>query len=259
MEKDKCELCGSELEENINSCSYCNWPCPSLIKESPKLIKREQEMLEVTKKYWNGWRSTYNEYLKLSKENSDIKKDLKEIYFKLQDTDEKIGFSHNDSIYEFNQEVDEQYTLSLSSTELKSDVSKSDNNSLLSPEIENVKNDKEATDLVEKYNQQFEFIDKIEVSETTDSKLHRRDRESSPIFERTNRGDYWLINNSYLVPKRNHKINQHSYETFSELFECKKYNQSFSGKFLLIKPAKVTCFHNEEIWQLEERGITEFV
>ncbi|MFO5528169.1 MAG: hypothetical protein ACLBM1_10130, partial [Cuspidothrix sp.] len=81
---------------------------------------------------------------------------------------------------------------------------------------------------------------------------------SLPIFEVKVRGDYWVINQKYLVPRRK-RFDTYSYETLSTLFECRKYNQSFSGNFILIKPGKVNSLNNQEIWQLEERGIIEFL
>ncbi|PPJ62906.1 hypothetical protein [Cuspidothrix issatschenkoi] len=134
-----------------------------------------------------------------------------------------------------------------------------DNNGLLNAEISPCNDNPEALHLVKDYNQLKDFDYKIEVSETAESKSQRRDSSQSlPIFEVKVRGDYWVINQKYLVPRRK-RFDTYSYETLSTLFECRKYNQSFSGNFILIKPGKVNSLNNQEIWQLEERGIIEFL
>ena len=116
--------------------------------------------------------------------------------------------------------------------------------------------------IVENYNQLIDFPDRLEVSETDNSKSERRTgNKSSAIFERSKskRGQYWVTNHTYLVPKRNQKINEFNYETVSIFFECLNYDKRSTDNFMLIKPAKVTCLNTDEKWQFEERGIIEFL
>ncbi|BAZ91176.1 hypothetical protein [Cylindrospermopsis raciborskii] len=124
--------------------------------------------------------------------------------------------------------------------------------------------DPEITSLVENYNNHAEFTDKIDVSETEESKSHRWSGGKDPaIFELNSRGrgDYWIIANQYLVPKLKHKINQHSYKTISVLFDFRNYddNEHVSlDDMMLVKPAKVIPIPNQEKWQLQDTGILEF-
>ncbi|MDP5337456.1 MAG: hypothetical protein NWQ28_02630 [Nodularia sp. (in: cyanobacteria)] len=120
----------------------------------------------------------------------------------------------------------------------------------------------EAVNLVKCYNQKLDFIDKLEVSETANSKYQRcKGSQASPVFERNNRkkGEYWIIDHKYLVPEINLKINQHTYISFSSLFECINYgDKTLTDNLILLKPAKIKNIEGQDKSQLTERGIIIF-
>jgi len=121
--------------------------------------------------------------------------------------------------------------------------------------------DNEVFNLVKNYNQQANFPDRIEVSETESSKAQRWSGGQKPaIFEPnlTNRGEYWIINNQYLVPKPKQKINLYSYQVLSAFFECDNYEENAADNMTLVKPAQVSLIDGEEKWQLEEIGELQF-
>jgi hypothetical protein len=150
-----------------------------------------------------------------------------------------------------------QSKISLTETESKNKVNEPD----LSNESDNINDNDEVFNLVENYNQQADFPDRIEVSETENSKAQRwSGSRKPPIFEinLTNRGEYWIINNQYLVPKPNQKINEHSYKTLSAFFECENYEENAADNMTLVKPAQVSLIDGEEKWQLEKMGSLQF-
>jgi DNA repair exonuclease SbcCD ATPase subunit len=146
---------------------------------------------------------------------------------------------------------------SLTETESENKVNKPD----LSNESDNFNDNDEILNLVKNYNQQANFPDRIEVYETKHSKENRWNGGQEPaIFETnlTNRGEYWIINNQYLVPKPNQKINQYSYKTLSAFFECENYQENAADNMTLVKPAQVSLIDGEEKWQLETTGSLQF-
>ncbi|MFM6152510.1 MAG: hypothetical protein ACKPE3_05825 [Sphaerospermopsis kisseleviana] len=99
------------------------------------------------------------------------------------------------------------------------------------------------------------------MSETGNSKAQRwSGSRKPPIFETNlmNRGEYWIINNQYLVPKPKQKINTHSYKTLSAFFECDNYEENAADNMTLVKPAQVSLIDGEEKWQLEKMGSLQF-
>jgi hypothetical protein len=100
----------------------------------------------------------------------------------------------------------------------------------------------------------------ITVSESELTAEQRRlGRDSQPILEPNNRGNYWIINYGnmdYLVPKPTMKVNNHNYNTMSRLFNCLEYDPNSSKSFKLINPAKVSPMG--EKWQLVEEGQLQF-
>ncbi|MCZ2202681.1 MAG: hypothetical protein O1I87_12165 [Cylindrospermopsis raciborskii PAMP2012] len=100
----------------------------------------------------------------------------------------------------------------------------------------------------------------ITVSESELTAEQRRlGRDSQPILEPNNRGNYWIINYGdmdYLVPKPTMKVNNHNYNTMSRLFNCLEYDPNSSKSFTLINPAKVSPIG--EKWQLVEEGELQF-
>lgn len=126
---------------------------------------------------------------------------------------------------------------------------------------DNLNDSDEVFNLVKNYNQQADFPDRVEVSETENSKAQRwTGGRKAPIFETnlTNRGEYWIINNQYLVPKPKQKINEHSYQTLSTFFKCDNYEENAADNMTLVKPAQVSLIDGEEKWQLEEMGSLQF-
>lgn len=127
-------------------------------------------------------------------------------------------------------------------------------------DIDLLKKQIELFEVVQNYNLKLDFPDKIEVLETEESRLQRLDvYQTLPFFELKDRGDYWIINQQYLVPRLKFKINVHNSKTISISFECRNDNDLTSDSFLLIKPAKVAMIDNSENWQLTEKGIIEFI
>lgn len=98
----------------------------------------------------------------------------------------------------------------------------------------------------------------VSESELT-AEQRRLGRDSQPILEPNNRGNYWIINHGdmdYLVPKPTMKVNNHNYNTMSRLFNCLEYDPNSSKSFKLINPAKVSPMG--EKWQLVEEGELQF-
>ena len=146
---------------------------------------------------------------------------------------------------------------SLTEIESENEVNEPD----LSNESDNFNDNDEILNLVKNYNQQANFPDRIEVYETKHSKENRWNGGQEPaIFETnlTSRGEYWIINNQYLVPKPNQKINQYSYKTLSAFFECENYEENAADNMTLVKPAQVSLIDGEEKWQLEKMGSLKF-
>ena len=146
---------------------------------------------------------------------------------------------------------------SVTETESENKVNEPD----LPNESDNLNDNDEILNLVKNYNQQANFPDRIEVSETENSKAQRwTGGRKPPIFETnlTNRGEYWIINNQYLVPKPKQKINDHSYQTLSTFFKCDNYEENAADNMTLVKPAQVSLIDGEEKWQLEEMGSLQF-
>jgi hypothetical protein len=130
------------------------------------------------------------------------------------------------------------------------------------PNIDLLKQQIELWVIVENYNLEFDFPDKIEVSETEYSKSQRWSGIETPlVFERKKkgRGEYWIIKNKFLVPKYKLKINEHSYKTLSLIFECHNYDNFIYNNFILMKPAQVAMIDKSDNWQVTEQGIIEFI
>ncbi|MBG1264626.1 hypothetical protein [Nostoc commune] len=271
MGKQECLVCGTENSEGQIKCIRCHWP---ISPDSP-----EQEILNWAQKIWEFYLKSQRE---LKKQNTNygnlntsalenslqslVVHQLSQIsllqeqnnYLKQLSSEVTCIKEQLPSNYStFKQAQNQEYI----STEegLDSQLSEENNPKILESEISQLNDTPEAREIVDHYNHKGDFPDKMEVAETPESKSQRMDGiQSLAIFENINIGDYWVINQKYLVPKRR-KINTFVYQALSTLFECRKHNQSSSGNFILIQPAKVTCLNTEEKWQFEERGIIEFL
>jgi hypothetical protein len=287
-----CPVCNQEYTEGtVEFCPRCAWylaPYPSILGEIPSEIqKRDQQTLLWAKKIWEKSYQLHKQNSQLQQQLEAAKKthqnpqnnslleqhlqnissniqSLPEMLNVLQQINEHLGDQSNN----FNRLFQSQqlaYQENLSSNETKSENEISEPEDLSNPNEHshdhNIIYDAEVYDLVENYNQRADFPDKIEVSETEHSKSQRWGGSQEPaVFEPNykGRGDYWIINNQYLVPKPKQKINEHSYKTISILFECFNYEQNATDNMTLIKPAKVSSINGEEKWQLEEMGTLEF-
>ncbi|MEA5583289.1 hypothetical protein VB620_18325 [Nodularia harveyana UHCC-0300] len=290
----KCPVCGQEyIEGAVEFCSKCHWlltPYSQDLVENSEVQQREEQRLQSAKKVWESYKHDYSE---LKKRNSSLQQQLKvvtkqnqpplkylsvekslqeissntqhlsniqclpDILSTLQQINEKLPLNVPAHLADSNQE-DTQPTID---SETKLEVSEIDNDLLIGDDISSINDTPEATDLVQNYNQQSDFPEKIEVSETESSKLQRMTGSQTPAFFERNhrsRGEYWIIDNKYLVLKPKQKINKNSYETVVTLFECRGYDQNSSDKMMLIKPAKVSLIDGEEKWQLQETGIIGF-
>ncbi|MFM2060809.1 MAG: hypothetical protein RLZZ507_479 [Cyanobacteriota bacterium] len=129
------------------------------------------------------------------------------------------------------------------------------------PDIDLLKKQIELFGLLHNYNLKLDFPEKRQVAETIESKFNRMNgsQQILPRFEYKNQGEYWIVNNRYLVPKFNFKINTYVYEFLSLFFECRNYNNSTCDSFILINPAHVAMIDNSENWQVTEKGIIEFI
>jgi hypothetical protein len=83
------------------------------------------------------------------------------------------------------------------------------------------------------------------------------------VLEEVNRGNYWIFNiedNIYLVPAKDIDVDQSTYTTTSNIFECHNYSQNYKN-IQLIKPAIVRADPNTNLqtWQLQERGKLVFL
>ncbi|MEG3436429.1 hypothetical protein V0288_04795 [Pannus brasiliensis CCIBt3594] len=121
----------------------------------------------------------------------------------------------------------------------------------------------EESRLVKRYNRDLssfsqQYVEEVNATEESLNNL-RIGSNSSVIFERKRRGNYWIVKENgyeYLVPSNNLRLNQHNYKTVEDLFEC--INFKLDSNFQLVKPARVSPLPGGETWQLEERGILQF-
>ena len=279
MGQQSCRVCGTENPEGEIECKRCHWPISA---DSPD---REQKILKWVQQIWKSYSKIQAELEHLKRQNTNysnfsssalenslqslVVHQLSQISL-LQEQNNYLKQLSSEVTY-IKEQLPSNYSAfkqaqnqeSVSTEEgLDSQLSEEDNKNqnILKSEISQVNDTSEARRIVENYNQPIDFPDKLEVSETENSKYQRRTgNKSSAIFERSKRGQYWVTNNSYLVPKRNEKINEYNYETVSIFFECINYDRRSTDNFTLMKPAKITSLNNEEKWQFEERGIIEFL
>ncbi len=120
--------------------------------------------------------------------------------------------------------------------------------------------------LVETYNRDSRSSTRgaIEVSETQKSISDRSIGKSKKVtLETKNRGTYAILKEgsiNYLVPSKYLRITDNNYLTVQALFECRNYKKRHpKGGFNLIKPAIVNTISANQQWQLQERGVLEFI
>lgn len=291
----KCPVCEQEYtQHDTEYCLKCFWLLTSYsqdLEEQAELIQREQKRLELAKK-------AYNKYLELAKNCSKIKQEYmlvqQELALAKKHNQQQLNYlslekylpeissniQHLSSILSIVQQINDK--LSIQNTEqnpalhqLNSQedialdidknyefgVTETDSSLLINEEIGSFNDTQEATILAQDYNQQADFNDKIEVSETEYSKSQRwNGSQAAAIFERNTRGrgEYWIIDNKYLVPKPKQKINKNSYETLAVLFKIHNHEQNLTDNIMLLKPAQVCLINDEDKWHLEETGIIKF-
>lgn len=283
MVQFKCPVCNQEYTQGtVEFCSRC---CYLLTEYSPDLLlnpevqERERKRLQSAKDAWSKFHKAYSaveqqlETAKTVNQNSQnnflLEQYLQNISSNIQSLPEMLHILHkiNENLAH-QQAVYQENHFSINETSInETSISQtnSDNEVLEQEDLSNNNDylifDTEVYNLVENYNQHGDFPDKIEVSETEYSKSLRWSGSQEPaVFEPNHRGrgDYWIINNQYLVPKPKQKINEHSYQTISILFECFNYEQNPTDHMTLIKPAKVSSINGQEKWQLAEMGSLEF-
>ncbi|MEB3148238.1 MAG: hypothetical protein VKL60_04360 [Sphaerospermopsis sp.] len=279
-----CPVCNQEYTEGtVEFCPRCYYLLttysPNLFIH-PEVQERERKRLHSAKEAWKKFSHTYSELkqqLQTAKKGNQnapndslLEQHLQNISSNIQSLPEMLNLLQqinkhlSDQSHNFNKLFQSQQLAvqeNLSSNEIKSENEISEPEDLSNTNEHNIIHDAEVYDLVENYNQHADFPDKIEVSETEHSKSRRWGGSQEPaVFEPNHkgRGDYWIINNQYLVPKPKQKINEHSYKTISILFECFNYEQNATDNMTLIKPAKVSSINGEEKWRLEEMGTLEF-
>lgn len=100
------------------------------------------------------------------------------------------------------------------------------------------------------------------VSETKDSiEARRAGRSQRAVFTQDRRGNYWVVqvgSQSYLIPKSDIKINEHSFNAVQALFDCYGYQAGGSDNFTLVKPAAVVPVVQGKEWELSDRGTLQF-
>ena len=291
MEKQKCQICGTENIISEIECVECYWPISADTYE----IKEERMVKWATQIYksWFKYRQEIQKVRNQSTSNSNINPNLSAIekslqflldyqksqinlqqeqvnlqkeqnrFFKILVTEvseRKEKFSSSNHVYPDVFEQAQNQEIVSNRDDVYGQPDENNNQNIFYSEIRRLNDSPESVKLVENYNSEADFIDKVEVAETEDSKEKRRGDGivSSIILEQNNRGNYWVIDQNYLVPKHK-KFTGFPYKTLSTLFECRNNEQSLNKNFLLIKPAKVIYLNDEAKWQLEERGIIEFL
>jgi len=268
----KCPVCGQEyIESKVEFCLNCSYlltPCPPSLLVYREIQEREGKRLQSAQE---AWRKISEFKQKLEETNEDnqtslveqnllnmstnVESDVVTILREIKQNDiEKIK-----ELKQINKNLSFLISQDLSKSETKSE------NRVNEPDLpnksDNLNDNDEILNLVKNYNQQANFPDKIEVSETKNSKAQRWSGGRKPaIFEinLVNRGEYWIINNQYLVPNPKQKINEHNYKTLSALFECENYEENAANNMTLVKPAQVSLIDGEEKWQLETMGSLQF-
>jgi hypothetical protein len=284
MEKQKCQICGYENVITEVECGRCHWPISA---DSTEI--REEKILKWAQQIYKLWCTSEHNLQQLRKQNTNsinssssvLEKSLQSLLSYqasqiklLQEQNNFLGklftevsdikeqFISNYYVYPvvaFKQEENQETLNTNAEEDSHTQFYENDPGNLVNTEIIQLNENPEYQELLDYYNNKEDFPNKIEIVETIESKSQRMNgNQINPIFERKERGDYLLINGTYLAPKYHHKINSHSYQTFSTLFECRNYEQSTKENFRLIKPGKVNWLNNQETWQLEERGIIEF-
>ncbi|WP_168496706.1 zinc ribbon domain-containing protein [Anabaena sp. UHCC 0204] len=278
MTQSKCPVCGHEyIEGSVEFCSKCHWlltPYSEDLVEHPEVQKIEKQRLQSYQQLWDDYKRAYRRYSEVKQQldainhknqsvpnYSSLEKYLQvlpDILSNIEQINEKLTSKDSYPVYESIQgNIQDQ-----SDTALEDAVNPI-NNIVTDEEISSINDNQEFTDLLENYKQnQLDYTDKIEVSETEVSKSQRWTGSQAPaVFERNarGRGEYWIIDNKYLVPKPKHKINENSYKTtLVTLFDCRNYDKNSTDNITLIKPAKVSVINSEEKWRLEAKGIIEF-
>lgn len=292
MSQLKCPVCNHEYTEGtVESCTKCGWnltPYPASLSPIPlEIQEREEQRLVWAKGIYERLSQLNKQNLVLKQQLEVSKKDhqtssnnsliqqiqqclqgissnieyLPEMVNLLKQINQNLAYQ-SENFYNFSQSQqilhEENYT-SVTSIESENQVDEKNKHEINRPS--NWENSTINDDLVQNYNQEASFPDKIEVSETASSKEKRwAGSQEAPILELNHRGrgEYWIIDNQYLVPKPKLKINEHNYKTLAALFQCYNYENNATDNMSLIKPAKVRFIHGEEKWQLEEMGSLQF-
>ena len=288
------------VDESCSRCCYLLTSYSLSLFGHPEVQEREKKRLQSAQEAWKKWCYVYSELKQqleaTNEDNSKLQKQLETANEEISLLKQQLQAASEDN----QSSLVEQNLLNMSTNvesdvvtilremkqndiekikELKQinknlsflisqDLSKSETkseNRVNEPDLpnksDNLNDNDEVFNLVESYNQQVNFPDKIEVSETESSKAQRWTGGRKPaIFETnlTNRGEYWIINNQYLVPKPKQKINEYNYKTLSAFFECDNYEENAADNMTLVKPAQVSLIDGEEKWQLETTGSLQF-
>ena len=155
------------------------------------------------------------------------------------------------------------HNLSFNST-ASSATSDSSSNQLNEQNTNNYSTSKLVQVLVQIYNREPSSLlqGAIEVSETQKSIGDRSlGRSKTVTLETKNRGVYAILKKGsidYLVPSKYLRITNNNYKTVQALFECRGYQKGYSERFVLLKPATVIPFPDNQQWQLEKSGVLEF-
>ena len=260
---EDCPLCGYEYNRNTETsefCPKCGWHL--FLDPLPHDVDC-MEPAPVAAQILNWARTTWKK-LELLEKNSLLEptnysllaKKVEEIQNNTSNLPEILSI-----LREINEKIQGNYSLG-DQTQI---VSNTPGDYKQDEQVSNYEiDDPEINSLVENYNNHGEFPDKIDVSETEESRSRRCSGGKDPtVFEANyrGRGDYWIIAGQYLVLKHKYKINQHSYKTISVLFDCRNYDGNAHASLddmILIKPAKVIPIPNQEKWQLQDTGILQF-
>ena len=120
------------------------------------------------------------------------------------------------------------------------------------------------SELVQVYNDVPRVLFKNALVVELSAKSYRNPQDGEPILlENDINGKYWMIitgiDQFFLVPSINIKLNIHKLKTVRLLFNFRGDTPSADSHFMLVKPATVSSQASGKLWQVQQRGILEFI
>ncbi|WP_013325772.1 hypothetical protein [Gloeothece verrucosa] len=197
---------------------------------------------------FNFWKKAQRDLLnnpsKTRRENTNLEELEPENYYN------KTDYSSNIS-EEIERTQWQQMGRTTSSNPVKTVLNKESPSRQLKEETSKINLDdiKTEDDLISLYNNNYKaLLEQIVIVTATKKSVEdkRAGYDSLITFEELDSGSYWITDvpqfktpHYFLVPKKNLIINEHNYESVKYVFDCRRYDERSSNKFVLRKAAIV--------------------